>query len=85
MIDLALILLLGSLAAWVVRLAPGRAAKTAAGTDRPARLLGVAVSFLGPGRAEWGRAMAAELAQVHGRLARWRFALGCAGGTMLVP
>ena len=85
MIELALILLLGFLAAWVVRLAPGRAAETAERADRPARLLGLAVGFLGPGRAEWGRAMAAELAQVHGRPARWRFALGCAGGTMLVP
>jgi hypothetical protein len=85
MIELALILLLGFLAAWVVSLAPGRAAQTAERADRPARLLGLATGFLGPGRAEWGRAMAAELAQVHGRLARWRFALGCAGGTMLVP
>jgi hypothetical protein len=85
MISLALILLLGSLAAWVGRLASRRAAETAERADRPARLLGWAAGFLGPGRAEWGRAMAAELAQVHGRRARWRFALGCAGGTMLVP
>jgi hypothetical protein len=85
MIDIALVLLLAALAARVALRIPGRAARKAERADRPARLLGWAAGFLGPGRAEWGRAMAGELAQVQGRLERWRFALGCAAGTLLVP
>ncbi len=32
---------------------------------------------LPPARREWARAMRAELASIDGRLARWRFGLGC--------
>ncbi|HTE70485.1 MAG TPA: hypothetical protein VK942_17290, partial [Actinomycetes bacterium] len=44
------------------------------GMDLPGRLLAVAVAALPERRREWGRAMLAELAEVQGRSARWRFA-----------
>jgi hypothetical protein len=47
-------------------------------TDRPKWLLGLAAAALPGERREWGRAMSAELAQVEGVGARWRFAVGCA-------
>jgi hypothetical protein len=57
-----------------------RARTAAAGTRRPAmdspgRLIAAAVAVLRERRREWGRAMTAELAEVEGRSARWRFAL----------
>jgi hypothetical protein len=53
--------------------------------DGPARLLAAAAATLPPDRREWGAAMAAELVQVQGRSARWRFAAGCARAAMLPP
>jgi hypothetical protein len=53
--------------------------------DGPARLLTAAATMLPPDRREWGAAMAAELAQVRGRAARWRFAAGCARAAVLPP
>jgi hypothetical protein len=53
--------------------------------DGPARLLAAAAAALPPARREWGAAMAAELAQVRGRAARWRFAAGCARVAVLPP
>jgi hypothetical protein len=44
--------------------------------DTPARLVASAVRRLPEDRREWGRAMAAELAQVSGGAHRWRFAAG---------
>jgi hypothetical protein len=38
----------------------------------------LAQAALPAARAEWGRAMAAELEHIDGRGARWRFAVGCA-------
>jgi hypothetical protein len=46
------------------------------GGDPAARLAAVAASHLPPHRQDWGRAMAAELTQVHGRASRWRFTAG---------
>ena len=46
--------------------------------DPPGRLLAAAVATLPNDRGEWGLAMHAELAEVHGRPARWRFALSSA-------
>jgi len=45
--------------------------------DSPQRLLAAAVAALPERRRAWGRAMTAELAEVQGRPARWRFALSC--------
>ncbi|GES21031.1 hypothetical protein Aple_039270 [Acrocarpospora pleiomorpha] len=53
--------------------------------DPPGRLLAVAVAALPERRREWGRAMTAELAEVQGRSARWRFALSSVGGLLLLP
>ena len=53
--------------------------------DVPERLLLAANALLPADRAEWGRAMAAELAHLSGRSQRWRFALGCARASLLVP
>jgi hypothetical protein len=53
--------------------------------DGPARLVAAAAATLPPERREWGAAMAAELAQVRGRAARWRFAAGCARAAVFPP
>jgi hypothetical protein len=53
--------------------------------DLPGRLLAVAVAALPERRREWGRAMLAELAEVQGRSARWRFALSSVGAMLWLP
>ncbi|OHV75206.1 hypothetical protein [Pseudofrankia sp. BMG5.36] len=50
--------------------------------DPPQRLLTAAVAALPERRREWGRAMTAELAEVDGRSARWRFALSSVRATL---
>jgi hypothetical protein len=55
------------------------------GMDPPGRLLAVAVAALPEHRREWGRAMLAELAEVEGRSARWRFALSSVGAMLWLP
>jgi hypothetical protein len=73
-------------AAWLLWRAGWRQAHTRLGTlDGPGWLLAAAVATLPAGRGEWGQAMAAELAQVPDRPARWRFALGCARAAVLPP
>jgi hypothetical protein len=52
--------------------------------DRARRFLAAATAWTSAGRGDWGRAMLAELDQVAGGPARWRFALGAAR-TVLVP
>jgi hypothetical protein len=56
-----------------------------AGTDMPGRLLAAAMAVLPVHRREWGAAMTAELAEVHGRHARWRFALSAARTAVWAP
>jgi hypothetical protein len=53
--------------------------------DGPAVLLAAAAATLPEDRGDWGAAMAAELAQVHGGSARWRFAAGCARTAIFPP
>ena len=56
------------------------------GADGPARLMSGVTWLLaarGTGRADWGRAMTGELAQLERRGQRWRFALGCARATLV--
>jgi hypothetical protein len=53
--------------------------------DGPQRLLSSAVATLPEPRRRWGEAMLAELAQVRGRPARWRFALSCARAALSLP
>ena len=53
--------------------------------DGPERLLSSAVATLAEPRRRWGEAMLAELAQVRGRPARWRFALSCARAALSLP
>lgn len=53
--------------------------------DTPARLVAAAVRRLPDNRREWGRAMAAELAQVPGGARRWRFAAGVLRVVLLPP
>jgi hypothetical protein len=53
--------------------------------DPPGRLLAAAVATLPDDRREWGLAMHAELAEVHGRPARWRFALSSARAALRLP
>jgi PadR family transcriptional regulator PadR len=71
------------------RLTAARPAETAAEStapvnDRAQRVLAMAVAWMPNDREEWGRAMLAELGQVSGRRARWRFA-GGATRTALIP
>ncbi|HVQ90193.1 MAG TPA: hypothetical protein VMU51_04085 [Mycobacteriales bacterium] len=56
-----------------------------AALDLPGRLLAAEVAALPEHRREWGRAMTAELAEVQGRSARWRFALSTARATLWQP
>lgn len=53
--------------------------------DLPQRLLAASVVLLGADRAEWGQAMVGELDRLTARGERWRFALGCARTTLLLP
>jgi len=53
--------------------------------DGPGWLLAAAAATLPTGRRDWGAAMAAELAQVQDRAARWRFAAGCARTAVFPP
>jgi hypothetical protein len=45
-------------------------------TDAPARIVAAAASRLPVHRRDWGQAMVAELAQIHGRARRWQFTAG---------
>ena len=53
--------------------------------DLPERLLAAAAAALPERRRGWGRAMTAELAEVQGRSARWRFALSSVRATLWLP
>ena len=53
--------------------------------DAPGRLLASAVASLPEPRQRWAEAMLGELAQVHGRKARWRFALSCVRALFFLP
>jgi hypothetical protein len=53
--------------------------------DVPARLLPWAIGLLPADRIEWGRAMVGELDRIGGRSERWRFALGCVAGIVVLP
>ena len=49
--------------------------------DPASRALALAIRGLPADRAGWGNAMLAELGEVHGARARWRFSLGCIRAT----
>jgi hypothetical protein len=88
MAALAVGLIAAALLVWVIRPARRRATHVAAATtvdDAPSRLLAWAVSALPADRAPWGEAMFGELQQLENRPQRWRFAVGCAGATLLLP
>jgi hypothetical protein len=53
--------------------------------DAPARLLQWADGLLPTDRVDWGQAMLGELDRIEGRSKRWRFALGCVAGVVLLP
>jgi hypothetical protein len=72
------------LAAWLLWRAWWRqAGSRLSGMDGPAWLLAAARAALPADRRQWGAAMAAELAQVEGGTARWRFAAGCASAAVV--
>jgi len=62
-----------------------RAGASLSTLDPPAQLLAAAVATLPDDRRDWGAGMAAELAQVRDRAARWRFAAGCARVAVFPP
>jgi hypothetical protein len=53
--------------------------------DIPARIVAAAAAWLPAHRRDWGRAMTAELAQVHGLAGRWRFAAGALRVALFLP
>jgi hypothetical protein len=53
--------------------------------DGPLRLLQWAVGLLPTDRVDWGQAMLGELDRIERRSGRWRFALGCVTGVVLLP
>jgi hypothetical protein len=55
------------------------------GGDAPARIVTVAAGLLPAHRRDWGRAMAAELARIHGRGRRWRFTVGAVRVALFPP
>jgi hypothetical protein len=74
------------LAAWLLWRAWWRqAGARLAALDGPGWLLAAAAATLPADRRDWGVAMAAELAQVPDRAARWRFAVGCARAAIFPP
>jgi hypothetical protein len=78
------VLILVAVSAWPALARLRTSARTAAGGDRPAALLALAVRGLPPEHCEWGVAMSAELAVLRGRRARWAFAAGCTRAAMVV-
>jgi hypothetical protein len=58
---------------------------SSAAADAPGRLLASAVRGMPEEQREWGAAMKSELGQIHGLVARWRFALGCARVALFPP
>ena len=52
--------------------------------DVPVRLLQWAVGLLPSDRVGWGQAMLGELDRIEGRSKRWRFAVGCLGGLLVL-
>ena len=73
-------------AAWLLwRAGWRRAGARLSALDGPGWLLAAATATLPAERREWGEAMAAELAQVGDRAARWRFAAGCARTAVFPP
>jgi hypothetical protein len=74
------------LAAWLLWRAWWRqAGERLSALDGPGWLLAAAAATLPVDRRHWGPAMAAELAQVQDRPARWRFAAGCARTALFPP
>jgi hypothetical protein len=74
------------LAAWLLWRAWWRGAgPELSAVDGPGWLLAAAAATLPAEWGEWGAAMTAELAQVRGRAARWRFAAGCARVALFPP
>jgi hypothetical protein len=59
-------------------------ARAEVGGDRAALLLALAVRSLPARHRDWGQAMRAELDQVRGRRARWRFSFGCAWAATVI-
>jgi hypothetical protein len=53
--------------------------------DVPVRLLQSANGLIPADRVDWGQAMLGELDRIGGRSKRWRFALGCSAGVVLLP
>jgi hypothetical protein len=62
-----------------------RAGAELSALDGPGWLLAAAAATLPADRRDWGQAMTAELAQVQGGPARWRFAAGCARAAAFPP
>src|SRR6201995_3411375 len=78
-----MVILLGILITWYRR--DPRRFLDGPAEDAPLRLMRWATGLLAPQRAEWGQAMLGELGHIEGWNRRMRFALGCAGATLVLP
>jgi hypothetical protein len=81
----SLVVCLLGVAVIILRTRNVHASPTGEGSDLPQRLLAASVVLLAADRAEWGQAMAGELDRLTARGERWRFVLGCARATLLLP
>jgi hypothetical protein len=81
---LAILLLAGAGAVLWSREHPPQDELTVQG-DVPVRLLQWAVGLVPADQVDWGKAMLGELDRIEGRSKRWRFALGCIAGVVLLP
>lgn len=85
LVVLALLLMPFAIMVLLVMRAPWAKWDRSRGLDSAHRLLLAAVSTMGEARREWGLAMLAEMHQVRGWAARWRFALGCTFAAVFPP
>jgi hypothetical protein len=78
------ILLLGCAGAVLWRREHARPETLSVRDDVPVRLLHWAIGLLPADRVDWGQAMLGELDPIEGRSERWRFAIGCLGGLLVL-
>jgi len=78
------ILLLGSAGAVLWRREHAPRDPLSVRDDVSVRLLQWAVGLLPSDRVSWGQAMLGELDRLEGRSKRWRFAIGCLGGVLVL-
>jgi hypothetical protein len=85
MIIIAVTLVIAVALLWRTRRSRRPAAACPRRGDGPARVVGWAIALLPADRADWGQAMAGEADHLTSPRERWRFAVGCLRGALLLP